>query len=330
MPRRSRRLSFEPLEERLPLSSTSNLPLNALGTGQGTIAAPHATASVTVDIPPQSLAHTKPSTLFAFKVVPSPGSRLMPVLVSAINADGQVLPVSAGQPFSSIYHPWTQAYVTDNVPGPVTVTVSGRGATTGSFGLLAYLPGDTTGDHVVDVQDLAAFRTSFNAHAGSPRYNPLTDVNENGFVGHNDGKAIERNISPLTPPGPLNVELDLAPGEKILSPHSEGLAVSNSGGLTRLSDVTVVGHTTPYSIIFVDGGLGNFRFDGAATFADANGNFSVSFHLKDQLTNTEYLVIDPYLQQTIRAFPIVKIVNRGGPTTTATSGSGQEFITGTS
>jgi hypothetical protein len=324
-----RRLGFEPLEGRLPLSGTTGLPANALGTGSGTIAAPHATATVTVTIPPESLAQGKASTLYAFKLVPTLGSGLAPTVVSATNAAGQSLPIFPGQPFSPNYHPWDQAYVADNLPGPLTVTISGRGRTTGSFGLLAYLPGDINGDHTVNASDLAAFEKSYNQHVGSPKYNPLADVNQNGYVGLDDGKDIERNISPLTPPGPLNVQLDLAPGEKILSPHSEHLAVTNSGGITRLQNVTVLGHTTPYSIVFIDSGTGDFRFVGAVTFADANGSFSASFFLKNQLSNTNYLVIDPGLQQTIRAFPIMRIVNRGQPESTG-KGNGKSFITGTS
>ena len=45
------------------------------------------------------------------------------------------------------------------------------------------------------------------------------------------------------------------------------------------------------------------------TYADDNGNFSFRFTLnpEDRLRNTEYLVIDPYGQQTIRAFPILLV-----------------------
>jgi hypothetical protein len=107
------------------------------------------------------------------------------------------------------------------------------------------------------------------------------------------------------------VDLHLAPGEQILSPHGEGLSVSNSGPITRKTDVTVLGHTTPGSIVFIDDKLGDYRFNGGVTYADAQGNFSVPFHLADQLTNTEYLIIDPYLQQTIRALPIMRIVPKG-------------------
>jgi hypothetical protein len=311
----TRRLGFDALELRFALSAisaaSSDLPLYTIGTGHGTIAAAHASADITVTISPESFAQGKATTVFGIKTVPDPGSALAPAVLSATSADGHKLVIIHGQAFSPQYHAWDQSYVDVNRPGPLTITIGGRGRSTGSFGVQVYLPGDTNGDHRVDFGDLATFQHSFNTHAGNPDYSVSADANQNGYVGHDDGRFIERNLSPLTPQVPLNVDLSLAPGEQILSPHSEGLAVSNSGGLTRQQDVIVIGHTTPGSIVFVDNGLGDYKFNGAATFADARGRFEVHYHLHDQLTNTEYLVVDPYLQQKIRAFPIMRIVNKG-------------------
>jgi hypothetical protein len=313
--RRKRRLVFDLLEGRMPLTTTvigvGGQPLPVLGIAQGSVASPGARATTSITINPENLAQNRHSTQFAFKTFPDPGTGLAPVIVGATAPDGRALPIIHGEPFSSNFHPWDQSYVLDDVPGPLTLTIAGRGRTTGSFTVQAYLPGDTNGDHRVDFADLVEFNKSFNSHVGDPRYSTAADATQNGFVGHDDGNLIVRNLSPLTPPGPLTVSLHLAPGEQIVSPRAEGLSVSNSGGLTRLTDVTVLGHTTPGSIVYIDNGLGDYKFNGGTTFADANGNFSIPFHLSAQLTNTEYLIVDPYQHQTIRAFPIMRIVNKG-------------------
>ncbi len=98
-----------------------------------------------------------------------------------------------------------------------------------------------------------------------------------------------------------------SPWRRASTPH--GTNYENSGGITRLLHVTVVGRTTPGSIIFADSGLGDYTFTGRALATDERGNFSIDFDLdpRDKLKNTEYLVIDPYGQQTIRAFPILYI-----------------------
>jgi hypothetical protein len=311
MSRSIRRPTLEPLESRLAQSGGSGLPLFAIGTGAAAVAAPRGTASVTVMVSPQNLAQRKHATYLGIKATPGPASALSPVLVGATSAAGQPLPIVNGEPFNPTFHAWDQSYVKDNVPGPLTLTFSGRARTTGALDVLVYLPGDTNGDGSVDLNDLETFQTSFNSRIGQPNYSVSADADQNGYVGHGDGKFIEKNLSPLTRKVPLQVDLNLASGEQIEHLQAQGLSVSNSGGITRLHDVTVLGHTTPGSIVFVDNGLGDYRFNRAAVYADARGNFSFKFHLKDQLTNTEYLVVDPYLQQTIRAFPIMRIVQKG-------------------
>jgi hypothetical protein len=42
--------------------------------------------------------------------------------------------------------------------------------------------GDANGDATVDLSDLAAFRTTFNAAAGSPAYLAYLDADANGLV----------------------------------------------------------------------------------------------------------------------------------------------------
>jgi hypothetical protein len=71
--------------------------------------------------------------------------------------------------------------------------------------------------------------------------------------------------------------------------------------------VTIVGKATPGSLVFSDTGLGDFSFTGPFFFADANGFFRVPKHLTNQLTNTEYLVVDPWGRQVIHAFPVLRV-----------------------
>jgi hypothetical protein len=113
-------------------------------------------------------------------------------------------------------------------------------------------------------------------------------------------------LAPTTPRVPLQLSLALAPGEQVLGHHS-----ANSGGVTRDSMITIVGHTTPNSIVFTDKLTGpranNYRFEGSAIAVNSEGSFSYQIHVKDALTQTEYLVLDPFGHQVIRAFPIRKV-----------------------
>ncbi len=110
-----------------------------------------------------------------------------------------------------------------------------------------------------------------------------------------------RNETPLTPRIPLNLTVhiivpDQFPGRRPVNAH---------GGVAAVSDVTIVGHTTPGSLVFLDGPDGaNYQFEEAAFPTDAHGNFSYTLHLTKALTNTEYLVIDPFGQQIIKALPV--------------------------
>src|SRR5262249_6707362 len=104
---------------------------------------------------------------------------------------------------------------------------------------------------------------------------------------------------PLTPKVPLSVDVHLAPADQVR--HT---GIHNSGGITRHRDVTIVGRTTPGSIVFTDGPKADFSFTGLPLPTDANGAFTYTLHLTDLLTNTEYVVFDPFGQQKVRSFPI--------------------------
>jgi hypothetical protein len=154
--------------------------------------------------------------------------------------------------------------------------------------------------------NLQAYAEAYLSHEGQPNYNPALDFNHNGFIGQGDAKPLLAALAPVTPHVPLQFSLALAAGEQVLGHHS-----ANSGGVTRDSNVTVIGHTTPNSIVFTDKLTGpranDYKFTGSAIAVNSAGYFSYPVALKGALTPTEYLVVTPFGQQTIRAFPIRKV-----------------------
>jgi hypothetical protein len=157
-------------------------------------------------------------------------------------------------------------------------------------------------------------RALMSAAALAPNFTPQYDFNGTGFIGQNDATPILRGLASITPHVPLRLQLTLAPGEQVAGHHP-----ANSGGVTRLGTVTVIGRTTPNSIVFTDGPtttstlpLGNFKFQGIAVASDSQGNFSYTARLADlsrggSLTGTTFLIRTPFGQQTIRAFPILRL-----------------------
>lgn len=178
-------------------------------------------------------------------------------------------------------------------------------AVEGLEGRLALSAGGSIAVLTPDV-NLQAFATAYLSHRGQPNYNPALDFNGNGYIGQGDVRPILRALAPITPHEPQVVSLRLGPGDQVRGHHP-----ANSGGVTRRTDVTVIGHTTPNSIVFTDSltgpRAGDFRFVGLALPVDSKGVFSYKLQLTNSLTQTEYLAIDPFGHQTIRAFPILKL-----------------------
>jgi hypothetical protein len=112
----------------------------------------------------------------------------------------------------------------------------------------------------------------------------------------------------------LKLSLALAPGEQVSGHHP-----SNNGGVTTQGTVTVIGKTTPNSIIFTDGPTtnstlptNNFKFQGIAVVSNSEGVFEYTAKLnKDSIggseTNTAFLIRTPFGQQLIRSFPIRRL-----------------------
>jgi hypothetical protein len=162
--------------------------------------------------------------------------------------------------------------------------------------------------------DLQAYAAAYETFQGGPNFTPQYDFNGTGFIGQNDATPILRGLAAITPRVPLKLTLALAPGEQVTGHHP-----ANSGGVTRLGTVTVIGKTTPNSIVFTDGPtttstlpLNNIKFHGIAVATDSQGNFEYTATLAGlsrggSLTGTTFLVRTPFGQQTIRAFPIRRL-----------------------
>ena len=171
------------------------------------------------------------------------------------------------------------------------------------------VPGDINGDGAVNTNDLRAFAASYLSRRGDPNYNPAADTNHNGFVSQSDVRPILNALAAVTPRQPFRVEIALIPEDQVQGHHP-----ANSGGVTRKFDLTIVGRTTPNSIVFTDAPAdfkaktsGNYKFQGLALPVDSSGYFSYKVHVSDRLTQSEYLVFDPFGHRIIRAFPILRL-----------------------
>ena len=102
-------------------------------------------------------------------------------------------------------------------------------------------------------------------------------------------------MTPLTSKIPLRVKLTLAPQDQI---HYSG--PTNLGGATFQQNVTILGHTTPGSLVIEDnhtsrlpGGTQAYKFTGPAVAADASGFFSIATTNTTGLNNNDFLILDP-------------------------------------
>jgi hypothetical protein len=292
------RPALDVLESRLAMSSS--LPSDTIGVASGTVAAPGAVAEVSVPIAPENLAQHRHATVFGFSVQPSAGSSLIPEVVFARGANGARLPLRPGNAFVAGANGKTTVFARVGQSGTLTAGVTGRDGSQGSFTLRAYLPGDLTGTGQVTLADMRVFGASYLTTQNDALFNPAADANQNGQIGQKDGRFLVRNLTPLTPPIPLKADFILAPQDQA---HVHG--VSNSGGITLSANPTILGRTTPGAIVFAGSGLDDFSFVGPALATDAQGNFSIKVHNTTGLNNFDFLIVDPYGRQLVRAFPIV-------------------------
>jgi hypothetical protein len=147
---------------------------------------------------------------------------------------------------------------------------------------------------------LNEFTKYYPSVAGAPNYNPAFDLNHNGQIGQTDGRILLHSLPPLSPKIPLTLNLTLAPQDQV---HSH--VPTNSGGETYSKDPTVLGHTTPGALIFTGSGPVDMKLRGPAVVADAKGNFYLKVKLTSGINEFDFQAVDPYGQQTLRAFPIL-------------------------
>ena len=148
-------------------------------------------------------------------------------------------------------------------------------------------------------ETLVAFTQSYPSTFGGPRYNPAFDINHNGRVGQNDGRALLRMLPPLSRKIPLTMNLWIAPADRVNGHHP-----TNSGGVTHSKTPTILGHTTPGALIYTGSGVADWKLKGPAVVADANGNFSLKVNLDAGINQFDFQAVDPYGQQLNRSFPI--------------------------
>jgi hypothetical protein len=155
---------------------------------------------------------------------------------------------------------------------------------------------------------LSEYADAYLSAVGSPRYNPAVDANHNGIVAMGDALPLLRTLAPVTPKAILRLTLTLAPGDQVNTPHP-----ANSGGVTRQrTHVTIIGHTVPNSLVFIDDPNNDFRFRGGSVIpVDSSGFFSVPVVLSppSRISQHNFLVIDPFGMQLRRAFPILQLTS---------------------
>ena len=155
---------------------------------------------------------------------------------------------------------------------------------------------------------LREFAQAYLSRRGDSNYVAALDTNHNGFIGWNDAKPILKGLASVTPRGPLQVIIRLAQADQFPGHHP-----ANSGGVTLKKLVTIVGRTTPNSIVITDtpttpdGRGGDYSFRGTVIPVDSQGYFTYQKNVRDQLTQNQFLILDPFGHQTIRAFPILRM-----------------------
>ncbi len=147
---------------------------------------------------------------------------------------------------------------------------------------------------------LTAFTHAFLSKFGQPNYNPALDLNHNGQIGQTDAELLLKALPPISPKIPLQLRVALAPEDQFNGPHG-----AISGGATFNMNPTVIGHTTPGSLVLTGTGTLDLKLGFKAVVADAQGNFSVQVPMSNGINQFDLLVLDPFGHQTRRAFPIL-------------------------
>ncbi len=305
---------MEGLEVRAMLSGASIA--NAIGESVGRVSTPREVDKTSAIVAPGNLTPRRRANTFALFVKAADGSGLQPRVVSTSSDQGVLLPLRLGRVAGTGMNRTTVAFTRTGRPGPLTTGVTGAEGTTGSYGALTTLVGDVNGDGKVDFDDVAAFAPAANSKIGDPNYLASADFNHNGVINLYDAKALMQNVQPLTKAIRQEVAVHLAPGDQ-----PRWNATKISGASTVFKNFTIVGRTTPGSLIIEDnpkaelpGSNQAYKFSGPAHVADADGYFSFksSFPNEEGLNNNDLLFLDPFGHQMIRALPVFWIPYAAG------------------
>jgi len=275
-------------------------PANTIGTTLGNVIQPGGTSATTVTVALRNLTAGKHATLFGIFVQPATSSGLAPRIVGVLESNGRKLPIEQGRPYvAGRDDGQAAAFVKVDRAGPLTILVSGQHDSTGTYQAYATLAGDVNGDGTVNLADLTAFASAYETRPGNPNYNAAADFNQNGLIDINDAKALMENMTPLTPDIPLQAVVNLPPADQ-----AHYAASKNSGGSTFQRDVTIIGRTTPGSLVITDSKASDYSFTGAAVATDAGGSFEVKATNTDGINNNDFLILDPFHHQLVRDFPV--------------------------
>jgi hypothetical protein len=147
---------------------------------------------------------------------------------------------------------------------------------------------------------LVAFSKTYLSHVGQSNYNPAFDLNHNGQIGQTDAKILIRSLPPVSPKEPLTIEVAVAPKDRAREPLPQ-----NSGGVSFVKDVMIIGHTTPGALIFTGAGTVDWKLRDPVLVADANGNFSLTFNQSNGINQLDFQAVDHFGQQARRSFPML-------------------------
>jgi hypothetical protein len=278
-PRRSRKLVFGP--ERLETRELMTGGSNTFAVIQGTVPTANGTTAVQFTIDPAHFTMPRHAITVGIMVVPASGSSIKPLISSVDDPHGNLIPqvfhsvydphlgyvaVASNPLTSSVLAPLTLYPHQANRPVTYTVNVTGVGATSGSFLLGFYLPGDAQGVGSVNKSDVQLVKSERGARVNQPNYNISSDANRDGRIGSIDVAFTRQN---------LGISTDISPVV------SANLDTSHSvAGNTRSSSIPsahFTGTATPGSAITFS--EVNKRVPDTGTTADSHGNYSITVPL---------------------------------------------------
>ncbi len=281
---RPRRRPMQPapdvLEPRVVLSSGEGSTFAIM---PGTVAGPAAVSTTQFEISPTLFSSPKRNGQIVVGIDITPAvstaagaattSTLRPEIISVKDASGHNVKVQHAHysakvmKTNKISQSQTSAIlVTLNVPktgmpaNNYTVQVKGMGATSGTYLLGFYLPGDAAGTGTVTQADVKTIQSEHGLTASNSKYTFDADTNRDGTINGTDVKIARENLGTSTKVSPVvSVNLD---------PASDPAA----NRTTQYSTVHFAGTTTPNaSVKFVD------QTGGASTSAttDSTGAYSI-------------------------------------------------------